>query len=136
MATIFIAEDDRQLRRFYKIALESKGYQIIGMVGDGEEAISMFNNFNKKPDIIILDYRMPNKNGIQVLIEILKIEKTSKIILASADVGIKLDSMLQGAKIFLSKPFSLETLFKSIAKLVTSQSSDKDIIYHELNNFS
>jgi len=127
MATIFIAEDDGQLRRFYKMALESKGYQIIGMVGDGEEAIPMFQNLNKRPDIIILDYRMPNKNGIQILKEILKIEKTSKVIFASADAKIKLNSMLQGAKIFLNKPFSLETLYKSVAKLVNSQSNDKDI---------
>ena len=109
------------------MALESKGYQIIGMVGDGEEAISMFKNLNKRPDIIILDYRMPNKNGIQILKEILKIEKTSKIIFASADAKIKLNSMLQGAKIFLNKPFSLETLYQSVAKLVNSPSNDKDI---------
>ena len=131
MTTIFIAEDDNQLRRFYKTALESKGYQIIGMTGDGEEAISMFKNFNKRPDLIILDYRMPNKNGIQILKEILKIEKKSKIILASADEKIKLNSIIHGVNIFLAKPFSLDELYESVAKLANYKKEDKNPIIAE-----
>ncbi|MFX1364397.1 MAG: response regulator [Promethearchaeota archaeon] len=118
MSSIFIAEDDNQLRRFYKMALESKGYKILGLTGDGEEAISLFKNLYKKPDIIILDYRMPNKNGIQILEEILKIENTAKIIFASADNKIKIEALSKGAKYFLDKPFSLEKLFKTVLKIL------------------
>ncbi len=118
MSSIFIAEDDNQLRRFYKMALESKGYTILGLTGDGEEAISLFKNLNKKPDIIILDYRIPNKNGIQILEEILKIENTAKIIFATADNKIKIEALSKGAKFFLEKPFSLEKLYKTVLKLL------------------
>lgn len=127
MSSIFIAEDDNQLRRFYKMALESKGYTILGLTGDGEEAISLFKNLHKKPDIIILDYRMPNKNGIQILEEILKIENTAKIIFATADNKIKIEALSKGAKSFLEKPFSLEKLYKTVLKLLKR----KDI---KLNN--
>jgi DNA-binding response OmpR family regulator len=37
MTTIFIAEDDRAIARFYKMALESKGYKIVGMARDRED---------------------------------------------------------------------------------------------------
>ncbi|MFX1377132.1 MAG: response regulator [Promethearchaeota archaeon] len=127
MPSIFIAEDDDQLRRFYKMALESKGYKIIGMAGDGEEAISMFKNLNIRPDIIILDYRMPNKNGIQILKEIFMIEERSKVIFASADATIKKEVMVKGAKLFLDKPFSLEELYKSVTMVLEIQSNEKKI---------
>ena len=80
--------------------------------------VEHFKNLNKKPDIIILDYRMPNKNGIQILEEILQIDNTSKIIFASADNKIKIEALSKGAKFFLDKPFSLKELYKTVLKLL------------------
>ncbi len=93
------------------------GFQVLGIANNGDEAIKMFKSFQKKPDIIILDYRMPIKNGIDALNEILEIDNSSKIIFASADRTIKEEVYLQGAMGFLDKPFThkkLMTVLKSI----------------------
>ncbi len=86
------------------------GFQVLGIANNGDKAIKMFKSFEEKPDIIILDYRMPIKNGIDALHEILEIDKTSRIIFASADKTIKEEVYLQGAMGFLDKPFTHKKL--------------------------
>jgi len=62
----------------------------LGIANNGEEAIKMFRSFNEKPDIIILDYRMPIKNGLDTLKEILQIDHSSRIIFASLIKQLKM----------------------------------------------
>lgn len=93
------------------------GYQVIGEAKNGEEAISLFNSFQKKPDIVLMDYRMPIKNGIEATKKILKIYSKSKIIFTSADNSIKQEALSIGAKSFLDKPFSITDLIIEIKKV-------------------
>jgi len=86
------------------------GFEVLGIANNGDEAIEMFKSFQERPDIIILDYRMPIKNGIDALTAILEIDESSKIIFASADRTIKEKVYLQGAKGFLDKPFTHKKL--------------------------
>ncbi len=90
------------------------GFQLIGIANNGNEAIDMFKSFSEKPDIIILDYRMPIKNGIDALKEILELDSNSKIIFASADRTVKEKVYLYGAIEFLDKPFTHNKLVTTL----------------------
>ena len=90
------------------------GFQVLGFASNGDEAIDMFQEFQEKPDIIILDYRMPIKNGIDALKAILEIDENSRIIFASADRTIKEKVYLQGAMGFLDKPFTHKKLVSTL----------------------
>ncbi|TET60273.1 MAG: response regulator [Promethearchaeota archaeon] len=114
--TIFIAEDDRDLQRLYELLLGMSGFQVLGIANNGEEAIKMFRSFVEKPDIIILDYRMPIKNGLDALKEILQIDHNSRIIFASADKTIKDEVYSNGAMGFLDKPFTHQRLITTLNK--------------------
>ena len=92
------------------------GFQVLGIANNGAEAIKMFSSFSEKPDIIILDYRMPIKNGMDALKEILEIDHNSKVIFASADRTIKEEVYANGAKGFLDKPFTHQKLINTILK--------------------
>jgi len=96
-------------------------FQVLGIANNGEEAIRMFNFFTIKPDIIILDYRMPIKNGIDALKEILQIDHNSKVIFASADKTIKEEVYANGAMGFLDKPFTHQKLIYTLNKCLNSQ---------------
>jgi len=100
------------------------GFQVLGIANNGDEAIKMFKSFQKKPDIIILDYRMPIKNGIDALNAILEIDETSKIIFASADRTIKEKVYLQGAKGFLDKPFTHKKLISILNSTLNNTKED------------
>ncbi len=99
------------------------GFQILGIANNGDEAIKMFDSFQEKPDIIILDYRMPVKNGIDALKAILEIDQSSRVIFASADRTIKESVYLQGAMGFLDKPFTHKRLIKTLNDCLNSSNS-------------
>ncbi len=93
------------------------GYRVIGEAKNGQEAVSLFNSFPKKPDIVLMDYRMPIKNGIEATKQILKINDKSKIIFTSADNSIKQEALSIGARSFLDKPYSVTDLITEIKKI-------------------
>ena len=77
----------------------------------------MFHSFNFKPDIILMDYRMPEKNGLEATREILQIDPITKIIFASADTTMKEESLALGVVDFLEKPFSSQSLLNCLNKI-------------------
>ena len=115
---VFIVEDDHSLRLLYEKALQLNGYNVVGSAKDGEEAVNMYNRFSTKPDIILMDHRMPIKNGIEATKEIFQNSSNikPKIIFISADRSIKEIALSIGVISFKNKPFSLERLFNNIEK--------------------
>ena len=98
------------------------GFEIIGVAINGEIALKMYQSFEEKPDIIIMDYRMPIKDGIEVMKEIfdLNIEASPNILFASADNSVKQKALKNGARGFIEKPFGINTLIDKIKKILAS----------------
>ncbi|MBN1217216.1 MAG: response regulator [Candidatus Lokiarchaeota archaeon] len=118
MVSIFIVEDDESLSILYKKALILNGYDVIALAKNGQEAVNIFKELQNKPDIILMDHRMPIKNGLEATKEILKINNNSKIIFASADSSIKEEAISIGAISFKNKPFTLNKLIQNIEKVL------------------
>ena len=78
----------------------------------------MFNNFKEKPDVILMDHRMPLKNGLEASKEILQINPDIKIIFITADQTIREEALSIGVADFIDKPFSIQDLITSIKKCV------------------
>jgi two-component system chemotaxis response regulator CheY len=98
--------------------LKTSGFNVIGKACNGEEAIKVYQNFSVNLDIILMDHRMPIKNGIEATKEILRIDNHTKIIFTSADKSIKKLALSIGAISFLEKPFSFAELVKEIEKVL------------------
>ena len=113
MVTILIVEDDLSLLKLYKMILEFEGFDTYS-ANNGEKAVNVFKSFSEKPKIILMDHRMPIKNGIDAAKEILAIDYNAKIIFVSADASIKNKALSIGAIKFIKKPFSLDYLIRSI----------------------
>jgi len=86
----------------------------------GEEAVSLYKQFVEKPSVIIMDHRMPVKNGIDALKEILNINDHAIVIFASADASVKKEALSLGAHSFKQKPFDIEYLISNIKKALGS----------------
>ncbi|MFX0076246.1 MAG: response regulator [Candidatus Hermodarchaeota archaeon] len=119
MSRIFIIEDDDLTRELYCEILDFLGYKIIGYATNGEEAVVKFQNFPTKPDLIIMDYRLPLKNGLDAMKEILLLDGTSKVLFASADNNVKDLALNSGAVDFIQKPFDITILQQKIQKYVS-----------------
>ena len=114
MASVFIVEDDVFILRLYEIFLKSSKFSVIGKAKNGDEAVNSYKLMSRKPDLIIMDNRMPVKNGIEALKEILEIDKQAKIMIVSADRSIEKIAKSVGAVAFMEKPFSMKTLVENI----------------------
>ena len=90
------------------------GHQIVDTAFNGEEAVLKFEAMEEKPDLIIMDHRMPIKNGMEATAEILAMDKRAKILFISADVSQESRCQEAGAVGFLEKPFPMDKLFKTI----------------------
>ena len=118
MISIFIVDDDQSVEKLYRLILSESGFEIIDTAINGKDAIEKYNNFDVKPDLILMDHRMPIKNGLDAMIEILKINNQEKIIFASADTTIKKKAISLGASAFLDKPFKIHELLKIINHII------------------
>ncbi len=107
---IIIADDSEFMRKTLKDLLEENGCSVIAEAADGVELINILKT--KKPEIIILDVKMPVMDGIEAL-KLIKVDYPDiKIIMCSAvdDVDAKNQAFHLGAVGYVVKPFIPETI--------------------------
>ena len=121
MTMLFIIEDDPTLLKLYKLIMTEAGHEILGTARNGQEGVRKFAKMKKKPDIILMDHRMPVKNGLEAAEEILKIDKDARIVFLSADSSIRKKALSMGALWFQSKPFSYDVLEKILDNCMTNE---------------
>jgi len=119
IATIFLIDDDLSIMKLFDKFLTIIGHEIVAKACNGEEAVKLFHEFQKIPDLILMDHRMPKKDGLTATKEILRFNHSSKIIFISADYSIKDRALALGAKYFLKKPFKLDKLSHVIEKIIS-----------------
>ena len=117
MVNIFIVDDDQSLQRLYTLILREAGFKIIDTALNGKIAVEKYKKFKESPDLVLMDHRMPIKNGIEAMVEILQINGKEKIIFASADITIKEKALSLGASAFLDKPFNMSKLMSAIRNI-------------------
>lgn len=116
---ILIAEDEADVRKLLVDAFEINGFDAVG-VADGVEAVAEASR--RKPDLILLDVRMPNMTGFEAC-QILKAQENTKqipIVFLSAygqEAEVKTGLSL-GAEEYLLKPFALHELVFRIKKVL------------------
>lgn len=106
---ILIVEDDENLRFLVVHRLKSEGYDV-SEVGDGEVAEKLI--MTEKPDIVLLDWMLPGKQGSDVCEEVRKQGFENLIIMMTAkaqDVD-KIDAYNFGVSDYVTKPFNMDVL--------------------------
>jgi two-component system response regulator MtrA len=112
-----IVEDERVLLETVQAALELKGYEVV-TCEDGALAMDVFRK--SKPDLVILDWMLPGKDGIEILKEIVS-ESSVPVVMASArtneeDVALALDK--HGAADYAYKPYNAAELVMRATRLL------------------
>ena len=114
--TALIIDDEIQIRRLLRMALESKGYT----VRDAENGqVGLQEAVFHKPDVILLDLGLPDMDGVEVLKRLREWSSVPVLILSVRDQeAVKLAAFDAGADDYVSKPFSTAEL---IARLTAIQ---------------
>ena len=110
---VVIAEDEAIIRLDLRETLESSGYEVVADTGRGDEAIELVSEH--KPDVVILDVKMPGMDGIQVAREIAAAEDTAVVILTAFSQRELIDEAVDaGALAYLVKPYQQSDLIPAI----------------------
>ncbi|MFX1505304.1 MAG: response regulator [Promethearchaeota archaeon] len=117
MARILLVDDERDLLMIYTKLLMMEGHDVIDSASNGKEAIKKFAELPIKPDIIIMDYRMPVLDGLVAMKEILKITPDAKVLFVSAEKRVEKEALENGAIGFFTKPTSIRTLLSEIDRI-------------------
>lgn len=115
---ILYVEDEPFLAKIVKDSLESRQYEV-SMAIDGNEAMTQFQLH--RPDIIVLDVMLPNRDGYTVASDIRKLSDRTPIIFLTArdQTHDVLKGFESGGNDYLRKPFSVEELIVRIENLLT-----------------
>ena len=115
--TIMIVDDNDMMRSILRGMLRGEIYEVVGEARNGAIAVDMANRL--KPDIVCLDVLMPEKNGIEALVEIkaARPETTVVMITANADADTVQQAIGNGASGFIIKPFNAARVLDTLQKL-------------------
>ncbi|WP_060678564.1 response regulator YycF [Virgibacillus halodenitrificans] len=101
---ILVVDDEQPIADILKFNLEKEGYEVV-LAHDGDEAIEVAEA--EKPDLILLDIMLPNRDGNEVCREIQKTQSMPIIMLTAKDSEIdKVLGLELGADDYVTKPFS------------------------------
>ncbi len=122
MLKILLADDQRLMCDGIKSMLETDGdFEIIGMAYDGCVAIDMANAL--KPDLVLLDIRMPKMNGVDVVSHLKKVHQNMKVIMLTTfnDEDYIMDAIANGADGYLIKDIDAQDLVWSVRNALDGQ---------------
>lgn len=116
MARVLIVDDERDLATICRFVLESVDH-VVECVETGDQAIGWA--IRERPDVIVLDWVLPDMMGDEVLRALRKREELSAtaILVTSALPGLGERAWVLGADGFLPKPFEAEELLRAVGGL-------------------
>lgn len=126
---VFVVDDEDFIRDLYRDVFESSGMTVFS-AQSGEEAVRIFSTMKSKPDIVIMDYRMPGKDGIETTKELLKMDPSVPIIFSSADETVREAALEAGAVSFWAKPFPVSMLVNAMVDMVEARKKSETHHYH------
>ena len=117
--TILLVEDEESVRRLGEQILSRFGYSVIS-AADGRQAVATFAENRNTISLVILDLIMPDMGGRQCLREILKIDPSAKVLIASgyAADGEMDDAIVEGARASIRKPYEAVELLGMVRKIL------------------
>lgn len=123
---VLVIDDDPTIARIVRLTLQSKGYSVV--VTETTHA-GLKELFQEKTDLIILDYMLPEQNGLAFLKDLRaepELRYTPVIIMTSAGNNeVVQAAKILGANDFMGKPFNIQTLLEKTMRLAPMPEEEK-----------
>lgn len=125
---ILIADDEKNMLWALDRALKKEGYNVI-LASDGKKALELFKETT--PSLVLLDLKMPEMNGLEVLKRIKELNSNIPVIMITAHGTTEsaVEAMKMGALDYISKPFDIEELKIIIRKALDYKSLTDEVYY-------
>jgi two-component system, chemotaxis family, chemotaxis protein CheY len=117
MVKVMVVDDAEFLRVRISKMLVGDGYEVVE-AENGARAVDMYREV--KPDIVLMDITMPEKDGLTALKEIRAMDSRARVVMLTAlgQESVVLEAIKAGARDFVVKPFERERVLSAIGKLL------------------
>ncbi len=107
--SILIIDDEDKIRKFLRMPFEKRGY-VVSTAATGKEGMELYRK--EAPDIMILDMRLPDSNGMDILENIMAADPDRIVIMITAfgEIRLAVKAMKLGAYDYVTKPFEFEEI--------------------------
>ncbi|MFQ5489212.1 MAG: response regulator [Phycisphaerae bacterium] len=113
---ILLVDDSRTIRNIQKNTLAAMGYKDVDEAADGVEALAKLAQ--KRPDLVLVDWNMPNMDGITLIRKVRETDKSLPLIMVTteAEKSRVMEALKAGVNNYVVKPFTAETLSEKITQ--------------------
>ncbi|MBD3192244.1 MAG: response regulator [Candidatus Heimdallarchaeota archaeon] len=118
LVNVMIVDDDPLIRQLYKELLSRANYEIIGEAANGDEALQRFKELEEQIDLILMDHKMPKKDGLTVAQEIIQNNPGIKILMITGDSTLNSKLLLECGIKHRQKPINIKEIMIAIEGLV------------------
>jgi CheY-like chemotaxis protein len=121
---ILVVDDERDMTDLMLKFFKKSGYKDTVVVNSGRKALSLFKK--TRYDAVFLDVLLPDINGEEILLEMLKISPDTRIVFISGQIGVQEDKFIEkGAYAFMRKPFDMNQVIEIIGKIANERRQKK-----------
>jgi DNA-binding response OmpR family regulator len=120
MSRLLVVEDEQHQRELYAMELEDEGYEV-DQAGNGRDAVDLVKK--NKYDLVVLDIRMPEMDGIEALGKILSRDKKIPIVIYTAYSNYKSNFMTWTADAYVTKSSNLNELKDKIKEILSARAN-------------
>ena len=117
MSKILVIDDEEGIRSLLDTLLSRKGYEVV-LADSGRKGLEMFRR--ERPDVVVLDLKMPEMDGVSVLKEIRRIDLNQPVIVLTGAGTLEAEQQVSalGVTELVEKEFSLHRLGDSLKRLL------------------
>lgn len=128
MASVLVVDDEKEIRELLADILRQRGYET-SVAGDGGSALKQVKKL--WPDLVVLDFRLPDMDGIEVLSKIKTLHPSAQVVILTGhgDIELAVRAMRSGAHDFLSKPIDAEPFALRIEKALEARKLRREVAY-------
>ena len=124
---ILLVDDSRTIRNIQKNVLKQLGHEEIAEAEDGVQALTRLEE--AIPDLMLVDWNMPNMDGITLVREVRKTNKSLPIIMCTteAEKSRVLEAVKAGVNNYIVKPFTVDSLGEKITQTMAKVAADSAV---------
>ena len=114
---LLVVDDEENMRQLLRKVMSEQGFEV-DLVEDGEKAVRKVTQEPNRYDVVMLDIRLPGKNGIEVLRDIREINSEIAVVMITAYESLEtaIQSIREGAYDYLVKPVGIDELLISVER--------------------
>jgi two-component system, NtrC family, nitrogen regulation response regulator NtrX len=114
---VLVIDDEAAIRDSLRMILEYEDYQFVG-AASGQEALDLIRR--ERPDIVLLDIKMPGMDGMEVLRKVRSVDETLPVVMISGhgNTATAVEAIRSGAIDFLDKPLSSERVIVTLRNVL------------------